>query len=364
MYNLVISTQTSMWIRGTQNKKVRPPSREDKAHGKGRNYSNEYWVQRIHAAIGDGLLRLKFHSVHASGLYSPQIAATLAVTSKGKAVVEGQQGWSVLGSPFLLDKPSDSAPPKKQRHSGGSNLMPVIEALLASASNWYEITETSQYQFPGVFQDAHRVESPPRLGHVLDVTKLPHFTGQNHHLLYNENQLSKGHYNDNARTVIIDGEKRNVRIRYAACQGVLQCTEKECSFAGSKRAKKCPKHPTATLESTRHCPVYIVYVYPTDYENNHECWITGVTKEESSNISTSNLHNHVLPQANKVPTTVENAVKEAVRSNPGLTPSQMSLGKWREHKYFLCLALHHSSLFHPRYWDRVYANGSFLCSTP
>ena len=311
-----------MWIRGTQNKKLRPPSHEDKAHGKGRDHTNEYWVQRIHAAIGDGLLRLNFHSVHANGLFKPQIAATLTVTAKGKEVAEGKQEWSFLSS---SDEASDPCPPKKHRHSGGSNLMPVIEALLSSASNWYEITETSQYQFPGVFQDAHIADSPPRLGHAKDVTKLPHFTGQNHHLLYNENQLSKGHYNDNARPVIIEGEKRSVHVRYAACQGVLQCTEKGCSFAGSKRAKKCPKHPSARLESTSACPVYIVYVYPTDYENNHERWITGVTKEEYSNITNSNLHNHVLPQANKMPTIVEKAVKEAVRSNP---PSQMSLGKW------------------------------------
>lgn len=72
-----------MWIHGTQNKKLRFPSSEDKAHGRGQDHTNDYWIQRTHAAIGDGLLRLKFYPVHASGLFKPQIAATLTVTAKG-----------------------------------------------------------------------------------------------------------------------------------------------------------------------------------------------------------------------------------------------------------------------------------------
>lgn len=90
--------------------------------------------------------------------------------------------------------------------------MPIVEDLFSTPSNWYEISETSHYQYPGVFKDVHITDIPPRLGHAPDITKLPHFTGENHHLLYNENQLSKGHYNDNATTVIIDGEKCVIRI--------------------------------------------------------------------------------------------------------------------------------------------------------
>lgn len=256
-----------MWIRGTQNKKLHPPSCEDKAHGRGQHHSEEYWVQRIHAAIGDGLLQLEFYSVHARGLFKPQIAATLIVTGKGRSVAEGHQKWSVINTP---EEASPSCLPQKHRQSRGSNLMPVIEDLLSSPSNWYKITETSQYQYPGVFQDIDTTGIPPRLGHIEDLTKLPHFTGDNYHLLYNENHLSKGHYNDKARSVMINGEKQNIHIRYAACQGVHRCSEKGCSFTGSKKAKKCPKHPLVPLESSSACPVYIVYVYPTNYETMND----------------------------------------------------------------------------------------------
>ena len=318
-----------MWIRGTQCKKLRPPTQEDKAHGKGRGQSDEYWVKRIHAAIGDDLLRLKFISVYAGGLFRPQIAATLTLTFKGNEVAEGKQRWCIYSRPAITDEGNHLHPKKKPRKSGGSNLMPIIESLLSSSSNWYEISETSQYQYPGVFQDNQAAEVPPLLGHVPDITKLPHFTGQNHHLLYNENQLSKGHYNDNPRSVTIDGKERKVRIRYAACQGVLQCSQKGCTYTASKRAKQCPKHPSVSLVSTSDCPVYVVYVYPADEQNNYERWITGVTKDKKTNMSSFNLHNHALPVASKVPTIVQDAVKQAVHSNPGLTSSQMDLGNWK-----------------------------------
>lgn len=77
-----------MWIHGTQNKKLHPPSCEDKAHG---SHSEEYWLQFIHAAVVDGLLQLEFHSVHARGLYKPQVAPMFTIASKGRSVIEGAQ---------------------------------------------------------------------------------------------------------------------------------------------------------------------------------------------------------------------------------------------------------------------------------
>ncbi len=142
--------------------------------------------------------------------------------------------------------------------------------------------------------------------------------------MYNENQLSKGHYNDVARVVSVNGEERNVRIRYATCQGVLMCDQEGCTCSASKNAKKCPVHPSSTL---RACPVYVVYVYPVNYQDNHERWIAGITKDVHCNASSSNLHNHSLPPAHKIPSILQVAVKQAVRSNPGLTPNQMDLGE-------------------------------------
>ena len=213
--------------------------------------------------------------------------------------------------------------------------MPLIEQLLSSADNWYEIVSTRQYQYPGVFTDQEESEvipscmgskqAQPRMGHVSDLCKLPHFSGQNHHLLYEENQLSKGHYNDNVRKVNIDGRNREVHVRYAVCKGVMKCSVASCKFTGSKTAKKCPIHPSTKLVSSGNCPVYVVYIYPNDCTEN-ERWITGITKDGLFNSSTSNLHNHPLPKPSKIPAIVHDTVKQVVQCNPGITPSQLNLG--------------------------------------
>ena len=129
------------------------------------------------------------------------------------------QEWKVKSTTISTNELS----PKKKRTAGGSNLMPEIEHLLASRSNWYKIDSTPQYQYPGVFPPENPDSSSPelkRMGHIVDCSKLPQFAEGNPHLLYNENQLSKGHYNDNVREIVVDGNKKSVRIRYAACSSV------------------------------------------------------------------------------------------------------------------------------------------------
>lgn len=317
--------QTSMWICGSGSKKLRPPNTIDKAHGKGRGRGEAFWQDLICAAIGCGLLQLTFSRICATGLYRPQIAATLVVTSKGAEIARGGGKWKV---PCLLDSgPESTQSSKKRRKPGGSNLMPVIESLLSSHLKWYEITNTTQYQHPGVFASGEGSDTNiPRLGYIPDCSKLPHYTPNKPHFLYDENQLSKGHYNDNPREVVVNGEKRHVRIRYAACQGVQKCSFPSCIFVSSNRAKKCPKHPSAQLEATGSCPVYVVYIYPTNYHENHERWLAGITKDCLFNATANNLHNHPLPQANKVPSILVSTITAAVRCNPGLTPSQINIG--------------------------------------
>ena len=128
-----------MWICGTRNKKLRAPTPRDKAHGKGRGQGVNFWSDIIHAAIGDGLLSLNFSVIRANGLFRDQIAATLSVSSEGVKVKENKLEWNV---PILCQEPTqnhEETLPKKKRTQGGSNLMPVIENLLSSSENWYEI---------------------------------------------------------------------------------------------------------------------------------------------------------------------------------------------------------------------------------
>ena len=92
----------------------------------------------------------------------------------------------------------------------------------------------------------------------------------------------------------IDGKKRRVRIRYAACTGSKKCTVTNCQFAGCKGTKKCPTHPLAELVSAGNCPVYVVYVYPENLDVEYERWVTGITKDDHVNCRCSNLHNHTV----------------------------------------------------------------------
>ena len=250
------------------------------------------------------------------------------LTDKGIQIKEQKVEWKVP----CLNQEEEKPPSKKNRTCGGSNLMPIIEGLLLSSESWFEIKSTKEYQYPGVFSEQEDTSEPnasqtlPRMGHVLNIQTLPHFTGENHHLLYSENQLSKGNYNDNLREVSINGEKQSVCIRYAACKGVLECSVAGCNFAGSKAAKKCPNHPTAEMTPSGSCPVYIVYVYPQNHVENGERWITGITKDGMFNTARNNLHNHPLPKPSKVPDIVHEPVKHAVRCNPSITPGQLNLG--------------------------------------
>ena len=132
-----------MWICGSGSKKLRPPHTTEKAHGKGRGKGEAYWEDLICAGVGSGLLQLKFSHICATGLYRPQIAATVQITSKGVQVASGEEEWKV---PFPLSTGSESIQSsKKMQMSGGSNLMPAIEKLLSSRLKWYDITNTTKY---------------------------------------------------------------------------------------------------------------------------------------------------------------------------------------------------------------------------
>ena len=177
---------------------------------------------------------MTFTTIHATGLFCPQIAATLAITEYGTQVANQAQEWKVKSTTISTNELA----PKKKRTAGGSNLMPEIEHLLASRSNWYQIDSTPQYQYPGVFPPENPDSPPPelkRMGHIVDCSKLPQFTEGNPHLLYNENQLSKGHY------TMTMSEKL-----------LLMATSRTFAFA-MQRVKVCSsvKPPTAPLRAQK-----------------------------------------------------------------------------------------------------------------
>ena len=209
------------------------------------------------------------------GAFRQQIEATLQFTELGIVVSNSSKEW-------LINEPKKTEiavhPCKKKRLSGGSNIMPMIEEYLTSTAEYFQITTTSQYQYPGVAQSDCSSQAAKFIGYTADCSELPHHTAGNAHFLYTENQLSKGHYNDNERIVVVDGETRTLRICYAVSKGVLVCSEESCGFAASKNAKKCPRHPAQRLVPSGPCPVYIVYEYPQECDKSHKRWIGGLTK--------------------------------------------------------------------------------------
>lgn len=179
-----------MWICGTGNKKLRQPSAADKAHGRGRGKGADFWLDLIHAAIGDGLLTLHFTTIRTTGLFRDQISATLVITEKGKEVVQRKLEWK---SPCQTQQ-EERHSSKKNRSRSGSNIMSVIEGLMCCSEKWFEVRSVQQYNYPGVFSDpqgssvnfdANSPHDPPRMGHVPNIQTLSHFTGLNYHLLYN-----------------------------------------------------------------------------------------------------------------------------------------------------------------------------------
>jgi hypothetical protein len=52
-------------------------------------------MDTIHAAIGDGLLALRFSTIRASGLFRDETSATLALTEKGMQIKEQKLEWNV-----------------------------------------------------------------------------------------------------------------------------------------------------------------------------------------------------------------------------------------------------------------------------
>ena len=126
--------------------------------------------------------------------FMPQVSFVLRLQPLWKYRIwnaSGKSGTRVKGKSTTIS--TNGLAPKKKHTAGGSNLMPEIEHLLASRSNWYEIDSTPQNQYPGVFPPENPDSPSPglkRMGHIVDCSKLPQFTeGNPHRFLYQKPAL-------------------------------------------------------------------------------------------------------------------------------------------------------------------------------
>jgi len=129
------------------------------------------------------------------------------------------------------------------------------------------------------------------MSHIVDCSKLPQFIEGNSCFLYDGNQLSKGHYNDDVWEVVVDGNKQNVHIR-SLCSisryAIVSVTTPIAPLQ-TQKSQKCPNHSTSQLTPNGKCPVYVVYVYPTNYQEKPQEVVDGHCKRQCTSQSVAEL---------------------------------------------------------------------------
>ena len=227
-------------------------------------------------------------------------------------------------APTLENEESSSAGTKLTRRSKGTHLLPELLALLSSSEMWYDIEKPDDYQYPGKF----RFDHPKRLGFAADITKLPFYTKEDEHFLFNDIQISKGKPRAPSKiTVSLNGTDEELYYRIAPCGGVRCCPAKDCSYCISvKERRLCPQHPEIALVSTGSCPVEFVYVWPTSSDDKRR-WHSGIVRRDD--MKSNNLHNHPLPGPTKVPAKVVHDIQHAMSLDSSLKTHDILTGNKR-----------------------------------
>ena len=95
----------------------------------------------------------------------------------------------------------------------------------------------------------------------------------NHHFLWSDIQLSKGHLNKDRviEVELIDksgvAQSEKMFYRSAPFLGVKQCPHQGCTYVALMR--NCPTHPKCKLARSDNCPVEFVYMFPHEYQEDH-----------------------------------------------------------------------------------------------
>ena len=211
------------------------------------------------------------------------------------------------------------------RKGRGCHALPLIRSLMITSSNWFTITSSDDYHYPGVFH----TPAPQRMGYCEDITNLPNFESTDPHFILSDVQLSKGNPRGVRQVSMnIDGKNEVVNYRIVPCNGVKLCTHHNegCDYISAvKETRRCPNHPEDKLVHSSSCPVEIVYIWPEDLTDNRR-WITGYVRVAGDKNS-ENLHNHPLNAPSKIPAKVDADIRRAVSANPHLKTTDIVIGK-------------------------------------
>ena len=320
------------------------PQATTRASGQSFSLSLEHWRKLIRGAWMLGLLQRKMIQGAGQQLSKTTTMNTFYPSSLSEAFIANP-------STVLLRKqnkvhnaiPESTASPsstqKKSRESKGTQAAPLIRSLLSTPNYWYPITCSSDYQYPGVFD----VDHPQRLGYCDDVTKLGLYTPSNPDFMYYDIQFGKGKpRNPQNITITLPGcdhedeTTLEAEYRIAPCRGVKLCGmhEQGCDYVTSTRENRpCPNHPSVPLVGSGDCPVEFVHIKPKDPNDNRR-WQTGFVRGGIDMMKASNLHNHKLPPATRIPTKVQNDIKDAVKEDPHLKTTDLVEG--------LCYYMYHT----------------------
>ena len=212
---------------------------------------------------------------------------------------------------------------KGSRNGKGSHALKVVQDLISSKENWFNIEDSDDYNFPGVFTRPF----PQRLGFCQDISKLPNYEITDPHFIFTDIQLGKGKARPKRLIEMnIDGLKENVYYRLVPCAGVKRCGKHSegCSYvAPTSATKPCSQHPDTPLERSGECPVDFFYVWPEKLTDNRR-WLTGMVR--SGDLQEDNLHNHPLHKEIKIPVKVDTDIRRAVIDNPHLRTSDLLVG--------------------------------------
>ena len=206
-------------------------------------------------------------------------------------------------------------------------MVTTIRNLMSDSENWFQITNESDYHFPGVFATPH----PKRLGYCADISTLPQYDCHNPHFLFSDIQLGKGKArNPQKVSMVVDGKEETLWYRIVPCGGVKLCPAAGCTHVvATREVRSCSHHPSEKLtrsnESSGECPVEFVYLWPTD-EADSRRWITGITRGEPA--ISENLHNHPIHSSSKIPSKVDTDIRSAVIADPNLKTKDLLIGEY------------------------------------
>ena len=196
----------------------------------------------------------------------------------------------------------------------------MLKKLIANKENWFLISNSNGYNFPGVFNEPY----PKRLGYCENITQLPNYEETDPHFIFADIQLGK----EKARSkrivkIDIDEVSESVFYRFVPCGRVKLCSKhaEGCLFvAPTSSIKSCCQHP---LKRTKECPVLFFYVWPEDPNDNRR-WLTGIVR--SGDLQSQNLHNHPMHSETKIPAKVNSDLRRALVDNPHLKTSDIIVG--------------------------------------